>query len=87
MIGADLFVGATMLQAACTGYFSDSGVVTERVWKNPYQNYDNVGNALLSLFVAVTLNGYSRKSATPVVVCLVEEVSTSCMLCNKCSFL
>ncbi len=50
-----------LLQAACTGYYSDSGVATAREWTNPYQNYDNVGNALLSLFIAVTLNGYSRK--------------------------
>ena len=49
------------LQAACTGYFDDSDVVTERAWTNPYQNYDNVGKAILSLFIAVTLNGYSRK--------------------------
>ena len=49
------------LQAACTGYFDDSNVVTERAWTNPYQNYDNVGKAILSLFIAVTLNGYSRK--------------------------
>ncbi|KAA6417024.1 MAG: voltage-gated ion channel superfamily, partial [Trebouxia sp. A1-2] len=46
-------------KAACTGYFDDSGVLTERVWTNPYQNYDNVGKAILSLFIAVTLNGYS----------------------------
>lgn len=52
---------AIILQAACTGYFDDSGVLTERVWTNPYQNYDNVGKAILSLFIAVTLNGYSRK--------------------------
>ena len=52
---------AVILQAACLGYFTDNGVVTEREWTNPYQNYDNVGRALLSLFVAVTLNGYSRK--------------------------
>ena len=52
---------AVILQAACFGYFTDNGVVTEREWTNPYQNYDNVGRALLSLFVAVTLNGYSRK--------------------------
>ena len=48
-------------QAECVNTFLDSGVVTERAWTNPYQNFDNVGNALLSLFVAVTLNGYSRK--------------------------
>ena len=39
----------------------NDGVLTQREWTNPYQNYDNVGNALLSLFVAVTLNGYSRE--------------------------
>ena len=50
-----------ILQAACTGYFDDSDVLTERVWTNPYQNYDNVGSAILSLFIAVTLNGYSRE--------------------------
>jgi len=50
-----------ILQAACTGYFVDSSVLTERAWTNPYQNYDNVGKAILSLFIAVTLNGYSRK--------------------------
>ena len=53
-----------MLQAACAGYFSNDGVWTERQWSNPYQNYDNVGNALLSLFVAVTLNGYSSKQSS-----------------------
>lgn len=52
---------AMMLQASCVGYFINAGVLTEREWTNPYQNYDNVGNALLSLFVAVTLNGYSRE--------------------------
>lgn len=49
-------------QAACVGYFANDGVVTAREWANPYQNFDNVGRALLSLFVAVTLNGYSRES-------------------------
>ena len=52
---------AMTLQAACVGYFIHDGVLTEREWTNPYQNFDNVGRALLSLFVAVTLNGYARK--------------------------
>lgn len=55
---------ALFVQAACVGTFSNDGVLTDREWSNPYQNFDNVGNALLSLFVAVTLNGYSRKSCT-----------------------
>ena len=67
-----------MLQAACTGYFDDSGVETERTWTNPYQNYDNVGNALLSLFIAVTLNGYSRKQ--PSSLCMLPM--SMCARCN-----
>ena len=55
----------TMLQAACVGFFTHNGMATERQWTNLDQNYDHVGNALLSLFVAVTLNGYARKLSPP----------------------
>lgn len=29
-----------------------------RIWSNPPYNFDNIGMALVSLFVTVTLNGY-----------------------------
>lgn len=33
-----------------------------RIWSNPPYNFDNIGMALVSLFVTVTLNGYMGKS-------------------------
>lgn len=52
------------MQAACVGTFTSSGVLTDREWTNLYQNFDNVGKGILTLFVAVTLNGYSREHPT-----------------------
>lgn len=34
--------------------------VTERQWQNAEFNFDHLGNALVSLFVVATLNGYSE---------------------------
>ena len=85
------------MQAACVGTFSNDGLLTDRAWSNPYQNFDNVGNALLSLFVAVTLNGYSRKycilycsvlqrfSAVTEMACLLRPYNCNVHLCNALS--
>jgi hypothetical protein len=45
----------------CIGEFADprSGLVTPRVWSNATFNFDNLAQALISLFVVVTLNGYT----------------------------
>ena len=32
-----------------------------RVWSNAFYNFDNLGNALLTLFITVTMNGWSRE--------------------------
>jgi hypothetical protein len=37
------------------------GIGVPRVWSNQFQNFDHLGNAILSLFIAVTLNGWSRE--------------------------
>lgn len=34
---------------------------TPREWKNQPYNFDNIGMALVSLFVTATLNGYTGK--------------------------
>lgn len=36
----------------------DTGSEADRLWQNAPLNFDNVGNAIISLFVTVTLNGY-----------------------------
>jgi len=44
----------------CTGtYVDDAGMVLERSWDNYPVNFDNLGNAFLTLFVTVSLDGYS----------------------------
>ena len=37
------------------------GPDTPRVWSNAFYNFDHLGNALLTLFVTVTMNGWSRE--------------------------
>lgn len=40
----------------CTGtYENEFGVETARVWSRPFHNFDNLGRALLTLFVCSTL--------------------------------
>lgn len=45
----------------CVGTFVDprSNATLPRVWSNAPYNFDNLAHALISLFVVVTLNGYS----------------------------
>ena len=48
------------LQAECTGTFIDSaGDLVPREWTNLSFNFDNVGNAFLTLFITATLDGYT----------------------------
>jgi hypothetical protein len=43
----------------CIGSYTDEfGQAVERKWTRPHYNFDNLGNALLSLFVCATLDGY-----------------------------
>jgi hypothetical protein len=47
----------------CTGSYPDptrSGVFVDRVWQNSDLNFDSLPNALVSLFVASTLDGYGQ---------------------------
>ena len=44
----------------CVGTFSDStGIEVERVWSKPFYSFDSFVDAMLSLFVVATLDGYS----------------------------
>ncbi len=49
-------------QSECHGSFMDpsTGTTQPRVWSNAVFNFDNLGQALVSLFVVVTLNGYTE---------------------------
>ena len=42
------------------GINADIDQQIERVWTNYYFNFDNVPNAMLSLFTVCTLEGWSR---------------------------
>ena len=55
----------------CVGMFVDrSGATVPRVWSNAPFNFDNLGQALVSLFVVVTLNG----CAGPVCCCYLPSL-------------
>jgi hypothetical protein len=44
----------------CVGQFlSDGGTVIERQWRKPNLNFDNLPRAIVSLFVTISLDGYS----------------------------
>ena len=46
----------------CTGTFTNptTGREEPRVWANAYYNFNNIGAAMLSLFVIATGDGYSQ---------------------------
>eukprot|EP00775_Hariotina_reticulata_P006841 gene6841-7059_t len=56
-------------RAACIGTYINNGQELPRLWRNAPYNFDNLGMALVSLTVIVTLNGYteimSAAMATP----------------------
>lgn len=49
-------------QANCNGTYFDYAVTNmtqDQAWTNLYPNFDNLGNALIVLFITTTTNGYS----------------------------
>lgn len=45
----------------CVGTFVDEeGLETDRVWSNSMFHFDDIGNALLTLFITVTQDGYNN---------------------------
>ena len=42
----------------CVGTFTDDGAVRERAWLNAYNNFDDVGSALFTLFTVSTSNDW-----------------------------
>lgn len=68
LLGMQLFSGrfgdctdpAIDTRAACVGSFMDPGTgqVLPRVWTDLAYNYDHFGNALVAMFVSLSLNGY-----------------------------
>ncbi|MEW5300382.1 MAG: hypothetical protein WDW36_003317 [Sanguina aurantia] len=47
-------------QANCNGtYFDNANMTQNQAWTNLYPNFDNLGNALIVLFITTTTNGYS----------------------------
>jgi len=52
-------------RGACTGFYYDAatGAPAQREWKNRYLNFDDLPNALVSLFVISTLDGTASHSS------------------------
>lgn len=49
-------------QASCNGTYFDyanTNMTQNQSWTNLYPNFDNLGNALIVLFITTTTNGYS----------------------------
>ncbi|PSC71712.1 voltage-gated ion channel superfamily isoform A [Micractinium conductrix] len=69
ILGVQLFAGllwscndgSVAGKAECVGTFldPDTGATLARVWSNTWLNFDNVGAALLTLFITSTLDGYT----------------------------
>jgi hypothetical protein len=70
ILGVQIFAGRfyrcddpfVEFRAECVGTYVEpvTGITKNRVWKNAYLNFDSLPNALVSLFVASTLDGYGQ---------------------------
>ena len=70
ILGVQIFSGtffscndpSILVRSECIGTFIDptSGLITQKLWANSDLNFDTLPNALVSLFVASTLDGYGQ---------------------------
>ena len=66
VLGVSLFSGrfyacndkSVVGKSTCVGVFLQNGIVTPRVWQNPPYNFDNIFNAIRTLFEVVALRGW-----------------------------
>lgn len=49
-----------IVQEECVGAYVDGeGQEVSRMWRNLHFNFDDIGNAFLTLFITATLDGYT----------------------------
>eukprot|EP01018_Ginkgo_biloba_P020303 Gb_09885 [translate_table: standard] len=59
--------GAVTNRVGCVGtYINDSGILSPRIWQSPKFNFDNMGNAVLSLYVVSTFDNWVTNQLYPV---------------------